>query len=173
MDMGTFVTYKGHPAVRFTRRYDHPVERLWAAITDPDELPHWFPSKAVMEPRVGGSIEFSGDPNMPLSTGTILEYEPPTRLAYTWGGTELHFQLEPANLGEGGCVLTLINVLEAADEAARNAAGWSVCLNELDKLLARDAAAGPHANTAKLWRDCYDSHIAAGLPAGARIPSDG
>jgi len=169
VDMGTFVSYQGRPAVRFTRRYDHPAERLWTAITDPDELSQWFPSKAVMEPRVGGSIEFSGDPNMPLSTGTILVYEPPARLAYSWGGTELHFELEPAGPGERGCVLTLINVLEAADEAARNAAGWSVCLGELDKLTARSAGIVP----ARSWRDYYDAYIAAGLPSGARIPSAG
>ncbi len=171
MDMGTFISYQGRPAVRFRRGYNHPAKRLWTAITDPDELSRWFPSKVVMQPRAGGSIEFSGDPNMPTSSGTILEYDPPTRLAYSWGGNELHFELEPA--GDGGCVLTLINVLEAADEAARNAAGWSVCLAELDKLVAGAVTAGPHAESAQSWREYYDGYIAAGLPSGAEIPSVG
>lgn len=171
MDLGTFVTVNGRPAVRFSRGYDHPVERLWAALTDPDELACWFPSKVAIEPRVGGTIEFSGDPHMPHSTGTILAYQPPHRLAYTWGGTELHFELEPA--GATGCVLTLVNVLQARDEAARNAAGWSVCLAELDKLVAGAATDGPHAASARSWREFYDAYVAAGLPSGAEIPSSG
>lgn len=61
---------------------------------------------------VGGTIEFSGDPYTENNrTGTILVFEPPRRLAYTWGNDELHFELEPA--GDGGCALTLIDVLEA------------------------------------------------------------
>lgn len=171
MDMGTFVDYQGRPAVRFQRSYNHPAERLWTAITDPDELPQWFPSKVEMQPRVGGSIEFSGDPNMPTSTGTILEYDPPTKLAYSWGGTELHFELEPAS--DGGCVLTLINVLEAADEAARNAAGWSVCLAEFDKLIAGVPTSGQHAGNTQSWREFYEDYLEAGLPSGAAIPPAG
>ena len=171
MDPGTFVMVNGRPAVRFSRSYDHPVERLWTALTDPGELPRWFPSKVAIEPRVGGAIEFSGDANMPLSTGTILEYQPPHRLAYTWGDTELHFELEP--VGATGCVLTLVNVLGASDEAARNAAGWSVCLAELDKLVAGAGADGPHAASARSWREFYDAYVAAGLPSGAEIPSVG
>lgn len=171
MDLGTFVTVNGRPAVRFSRSFDHSVERLWAALTDPDELVCWFPSKVAIEPRVGGAVEFSGDPHMPHSTGTILEYQPPHRLAYTWGGTELHFEIEPARAT--GCVLTLVNVLQARDEAARNAAGWSVCLAELDKLVAGVAGDGPHAGSAQSWREFYDAYVAAGLPSGAEIPSVG
>lgn len=170
MDMGTFVKYQGRPAVRFEGSYDHPVERLWTAISDPDELPQWFPSKVALQPQVGGNIEFSGDPNMPSSSGTILEYQAPARLAFSWGGNELHFELEPA--GKGGCSFTLIDVLQAENEAARNAAGWSVCLAELDKLMAGAQASGPHADT-QSWREYYDAYIAAGMPSGAPIPSVG
>lgn len=168
MDRGTYVELDGRPAVRFQRSYDHPVERLWSAITDPDELPHWFPSKVAMKAEVGGTIEFTDDPNAPVRTGTILVYEPPTKLAYTWGESELRFELEPA--GERGCTLTLINVLPARDEAARNAAGWTVCLAELDKHVAGEVTGGPHSDTAEPWREHFDSYVAAGMPSGAEIP---
>lgn len=167
-DRGTYVEVDGRPAVRFQRSYNHPVERLWAAITDPDELPHWFPSKVAMKPEVGGAIEFTGDG--PPSSGTILAYEPPTQLAYSWGENELRFEIEPE--GEHGCRLTLIDVLPAQNIAARNAAGWSVCLAELDKHVAGYVAAGPHAGTAESWREHYDRYVAAGLPSGAEIPGD-
>ena len=171
MDRGTLVDHDGRPAVRFRREYAHPVERLWTAITEPEELARWFPAKVRMQPEAGGTIEFYGDPNSPDSgqTGTILVYEPPRRLAYSWGASELHFALEARD--DGGCVLTLTEVLEARDAAARNAAGWTVCLAELGKHLAGQVAGGPHSETAESWREHYDDYVAAGMPSGAYIPS--
>jgi uncharacterized protein YndB with AHSA1/START domain len=158
----------GRPAVRFERTYPHPIERVWAAVSEPDGLAHWFPSKVEIEPRVGGTIRFSEDPNTEPSTGTVLRYEPPRALAFSWGGDELRFDLAPR--GDGGCTLTLINVLEARDTAARNAAGWTVCLAELDKQLAGASAEGPHAESAQPWQPLYEEYVAAGMPSGAPIP---
>jgi len=63
---GTYLTLDdGRPAVRFSRTYDHPIERVWQFVTDAEELAHWFPSRAEIDPRPGGTINFSGDPNMP------------------------------------------------------------------------------------------------------------
>lgn len=162
MDRGTYLEIDGRPAVRFERTYRHPPERVWAAITDPAELAHWFPSAMRMEAQVGGRIEFSDDPNMPDSRGTVLVLDPPRRLSYTWGRDEMRFELEPATAG--GCTLTMINVLEARNAAARNAAGWSVCLAGLDKLV-EGAGAGVED-----WQVEYDAYVAAGMPAGAEIP---
>lgn len=168
MDYGTFVDHDGRPAVRFQRTYQHSPSRVWSAITEPGELAHWFPSKVSMEPYTGGTIEFSEDPNIPPRSGRILAFDPPHRLAYTWGPDELHFVVEPA--GAGGCVLTLVHVLDARDTAARNAAGWSVCLAELDKHIAGQLAEGPHSAGAEPWQPYYDAYVAAGMPAGAPIP---
>lgn len=166
-DRGTFIEYDGRPAVRFERTYQQPVERLWAAITETDDLAHWFPSKVVVERRIGGTVEFSGDPNVGPMTGQVLEFDPPHKLAYTWGNDELHFAVTAAG---DGCTLTLINVLEARDTAARNAAGWHVCLAELTKFIAGEGADGPHAETSEPWKPLYESYIAAGMPSGAWIP---
>lgn len=170
MERGTLIDHDGRPAVRFRREFAQPVERLWAAITNPDHLAHWFPSKVRMEPREGGTIEFFGDPNMPeaRSSGTILIFRPPTRLAFSWHASELHFTIEAA--GDGGCVLTLTDVLETRDAAARNAAGWTLCLAELSKHVAGQQADGPHGDTAGSWQRHYDEYVAAGMPAGAEAP---
>lgn len=168
MDRGTYLDYQGRPAVRFQRTYQHSIERVWAAITDAAELSHWFPSKVRMQPQPGGTIEFSDDPNVESSKGTILDYAPPRRLAYTWGSDELHFELE--SIDDNSCQLTLINVLEARDTAARNAAGWSICLAELDKHIAGEVTNGPHSDTAESWQQHYDVYVAEGMPFGARIP---
>lgn len=40
---GTCLTLDdGRPAVRFSRTYDHPIDRVWQFVTDVDELAHWF-----------------------------------------------------------------------------------------------------------------------------------
>jgi uncharacterized protein YndB with AHSA1/START domain len=168
MNLGTYLELDGHPAIRFEREYPYPTERVWSAITEPTELLTWFPSSVTIEPEVGGTIMFSDDPNLESMTGTVLAYEPPVRLAYTWGGDELHFQLAP--LANDGCRLTLTNVLSAQDTAARNAAGWSVCLAELTKHLSGVASDGPHSDDAEPFQPYYDAYIAAGVPTGAPIP---
>jgi uncharacterized protein YndB with AHSA1/START domain len=170
LDRGTYITYDGRPAVRFERSYPYPVERVWDAVTRPEELAQWFPSTVSIEPRQGGTIRFSGDPDLDGTTGTVLAFDPPQRLGFTWGGDELHFAL--AATDDAGCSLTLINVLEARDAAARNAAGWSVCLAQLTTLLATGASAGPHSDAGGSWRSYYDEYLAAGLPAGALIPGE-
>jgi uncharacterized protein YndB with AHSA1/START domain len=168
-DRGTYVEHEGRPAVRFVRRYPHPVERVWAAVSEPEGLRHWFPSSVSLEPRAGGRIAFRDDPNLPAETsGTVLAYDPPRRLAFTWGGDELHLTVEPH--GEQACTLTLLNVLEARDTAARNAAGWTVCLAELEKHVGGGVADGPHSATAEPWEEHYAAYVAAGVPSGATIP---
>jgi uncharacterized protein YndB with AHSA1/START domain len=167
-DRGTYVEHEGRPAVRFQRRYPHPAERVWSAVSEPGELAHWFPSRVEIEPRAGGTITFSDDPNLAPTSGIVLAYDPPRRLAFTWGGDELHLTVEAD--GDRACTLTLLNVLEARDTAARNAAGWAVCLAELDKQLCDGSADGPHSATAEPWQEHYAAYVAAGVPSGAPIP---
>ncbi|MFI5794453.1 SRPBCC family protein [Streptomyces sp. NPDC051677] len=160
---GTYLTLDdGRPAVRFTRTYGHPADRVWQLVTDPGELAHWFPSRVEIELRPGGTIRFSGDPNMPESTGRVLAVDAPRRLSYAWGGDELRFDLEavPGDRTR----LTLTDVLQSADTAARNAAGWEVCLTALDARA--DAAAGETGS----WEAYYRAYVEAGFPHGAPVP---
>lgn len=168
-NLGTYVERDGRPAVRFVRTYRHPIQRVWSAITDTDELRHWFPSTARIELRAGGTVTFSDDQHMDDSKGTVLACEPPRRLAYSWGGDELHYELE--SLGDGRCRLTLINVLHERNTAARNAAGWTACLAGLDRLLAGHPGDGPHGESTMEWELVYRQYVESGMPSGAEIPS--
>ena len=38
---------------------DAPVESVWKALTEADELTRWFPLEAKVNPGVGGSVEMS------------------------------------------------------------------------------------------------------------------
>jgi uncharacterized protein YndB with AHSA1/START domain len=161
----------GRPAVRFERVYDHPIDRVWALVTEPAELAHWFPSPEItLDLTPGGVVTFSGDPNMPdaVATGRILEVEPPRLLAFTWGGDELRFELERLDAARTRFVLT--HVLAAPNTAARNAAGWDLCLAALDSHAAGLPSGGPHSGPPADWQKIYDEYVAAGLPSGAPIP---
>ena len=160
---GTYLTLDdGRPAVRVSRTYDHPVARVWHFVTDTGELAHWFPSRAEIELRPGGTIRFSGDPHMEDSTGRVIAVDEPRHLSFEWGGDELHFDLEA--LDEKRTRFTLTNVLSAADTAARNGAGWEVCLAALDA-----RARGEQAES-RPWQDLYEAYVDAGIPSGAPVP---
>jgi uncharacterized protein YndB with AHSA1/START domain len=166
---GTYLTLDdGRPAVRFSRTYDHPVERVWQFLTDADELAHWFPSRAEIELRPGGTIRFSGDPNMEDSTGRVIAVDEPRHLSFEWGGDELHFDLEA--LDDKRTRLTLTNVLVAEDTAARNSAGWEVCLAALDAHVRGERFEEAHAGADAPWKKFYDGYVSAGVPSGAPVP---
>lgn len=166
---GTYLTLDdGRPAVRFSRTYDHPADRVWQFVTDPDELAQWFPSRADMDLRPGGTITFSGDPGMPESTGRVIAVDAPRHLSFEWGGDELHFDLEA--LAEKRTRFTLTHVLSAENTAARNGAGWEVCLAALDAKARGARFEGPHAGAHALWKEFYDGYLAAGVPSGAPVP---
>jgi uncharacterized protein YndB with AHSA1/START domain len=120
------MTLEDGPELRLERRYDHPVERVWRAITEPDELDHWFP---------GGEE--------PLQ---ITESEPPHLLAGTWYGDALRFELRPDG---DGCVLVFTHAFADRAKAARDAAGWESCFARFDALLAGEPMS--EAESLKTW----------------------
>lgn len=173
---GALVTIDGKPALRFERRYRHPMERVWRAISDPDEMTRWFPSNVEGERAVGAELTFvdeaqraaareAGEPTRadgPMFRGTVVTYDPPKVFSFTWGGELLRFEL----LSDGAdTVLVFTQILSHQSVAARNGAGWHMCLAGLDDLL--DAAAGEAVD----WTDVYDDYVdrigpALGVPSG-------
>jgi hypothetical protein len=79
-------------------------------------------------------------------TGKVLEADEPDLLVFTWGEETLRFELSAAG---GGTRLVLIDTLPA-DAAARNAAGWDVCLDRLAGL-----AVDPNG-----WKPRFDAYVA-------------
>lgn len=167
-DTGTYVRLDdGRPAVRFTRTYPHPIERVWQFVTEPAELAHWFPSQVEVDLRPGGEIRFSFDPNTPDSVGRVLAVDPPRHLSFEWDTDELRFDLEETDTGSTR--FTLTNVLAEQDAAARNAAGWQVCLDALDAAARGDEYDGPHTGATSAWKSYYDTYVAQGVPSGAHV----
>jgi hypothetical protein len=86
------------PTLRFERRYDHGVERVWRAITDPDELRHWFPP--------GEELEVTGS-------------EPPRLLAGSWSATSCVSSYGPTATGACSCSLTPSTIATRRPETRR------------------------------------------------------
>jgi uncharacterized protein YndB with AHSA1/START domain len=167
---GTFETVDDRPTLRFERRLGHPIEAVWRAVTEPEELARWFPANVTVEPRAGGRMTFAfPDEGLPPSEGEVTEYDPPRRFAFTWGEDHLRFELEPGEGGEG-CVLRFTHLLDERNRGARDAAGWHVCLNQLDKLLEGEPAEAPGSGPTGEWRELYEEYARRGLPTGAPVP---
>lgn len=162
---GDLVTIDGRPALRFERRYRHPVDRVWRAISEPDEMGRWFPSQVEGERATGADLIFddeaeraaareAGEPTRadgPLFTGTVVVHDPPKVFSFTWGGELLRFELLP----EGDeTVLVFTHILSHRSVAARNGAGWHQCLLELDRLL--DAPAPGEPDGMAVYTDYLD-----------------
>jgi uncharacterized protein YndB with AHSA1/START domain len=124
---GNLEAAENNPVVRIERRLDHPIERVWRAITEPGELARWFPTPVHWKPELGEVFEDQG------GRGEIVELTPPRCIAWVWGEESFRFELT----SEGdGCVLALTHGFRDLALAAQHAAGWEIYLNRLDVHLA-------------------------------------
>ena len=125
--------------LRFVRRFDHPVERVWSAITESEDLRAWLPCDIVGERRAGAEIRLPFWPaqvekyeiDEPVLTGRIEVWDPPRLFQWTWGGDVLRFEVEPE--GESSTVLRFTTWLETADpeSTVSTAAGYHICFQVL------------------------------------------
>ena len=124
---GKLKRIEGRPALRFERSLSHPVERVWRAITDPDELEAWFVARVDWTPEVGETFEAMGE------RGEVTDVDPPNLLAWRWGGELFRFELR---VGDGGCLLTFTHVFDDRRFGAQHATGWELTFQRLEAVLA-------------------------------------
>ena len=166
---GTYQDINGSPVVRFERTFPHAVTRVWDAITDPARLEQWFPTSVEFDAlRPGAPITFRfAEDRYPAMSGAFREVSAPERLVFTWGDDVLSFELEEREGGDA-CRLAFSVVLDSADKAARDAAGWDDCLDLLHLVVAGGAPERPRESES--WRARYDEYKRQGFPASAAIP---
>jgi uncharacterized protein YndB with AHSA1/START domain len=116
---------------------DAPRDRVWQLLTDPAELPRWWPDAAELEPGVGGRIVLNFGPGN--VSGEITHWEPPSALGFTWipsdqPGLELHVVFTVDDLGDGRSRVSIVHSgFEGAPVQAREAVvgGWGHFLPRL------------------------------------------
>ncbi len=130
---------------------DHPIEKVWNAISDGEEISTWF-IKADFKPEVGYAYTFSsrGEEGCVPITGIVKEANPYT-LAYTWvvqdtdTETMVTWKLEDLNgktklyLEHSGISKypsnTAVELFESFD------GGWENCINDLAQYLIKEVHA--------------------------------
>ena len=176
---GTVHDVEGQYVLRFERHLKHPVEKVWAALIDPERRAEWL-ALGTIEPRPGGRAELTFDdgPTSEHGTdleGTVRDADPPRLLEFSWrtesgreepvrwelfpeaGGTRLvltHTVRRPIPLGFG------LNVQNSATESrlAGYQAGWHGHLDRLPRMLAGQPSVYSHAT----WAELYLRYLAAG-----------
>jgi uncharacterized protein YndB with AHSA1/START domain len=121
--------------LRFTRRLSHSPDLVWRAVVEPEQRDTWFPQRIQGDFRVGAPLHFVSEYGD--FDGEVLAFEPPRVIEFTWG-TDI-IRLEVAADGDGS-ILTLIDTFDEHGKAARDAAGWHVCLDALERHLAAPRA---------------------------------
>jgi uncharacterized protein YndB with AHSA1/START domain len=139
-----FGTEDGRVAIRFVRLVPHAPEKVWRAITDPDQLAVWFPAVVELDRPAGSELFFGvtdeqrrryGMTDDPAGTpnGRVLRNEPPSVLEYEWAGEILTWEI--TGTAEGSR-LVFTNVLTDPDAAGPAAAGWEAGLEVVEAQLA-------------------------------------
>jgi uncharacterized protein YndB with AHSA1/START domain len=136
----TLRTIEGRSVLRLERQLRHPAEKVWRALTDPDELGRWFPASVRLQPQIRSPIEYRMH-GEPAGDGTVLEFDPPRVFAITWNGEVLRWELLPA---DDGCLLVLSHTFDDHFGAASFSSGWTLCLEAMDlHLLGNPADVAP------------------------------
>jgi len=119
----------------FIRDLRHPPGAVWTALTDPAELDQWAPFAAERDLGSTGDTTLTmidGDTRTPLPA-TVRRAEPPVLLEYSWGDDLLRWELTPTGTGTR---LTLRHTLRTPEVEDKVAAGWHICFDQLDKVVA-------------------------------------
>jgi uncharacterized protein YndB with AHSA1/START domain len=160
-DLGTTEVHGDTTVIRFERRFHHPVERVWAAITEPAEAIRWW-GRLDIEPVVGGRFivawqNTDEEGNGAVMHGVITAFDPPHVLELEGDihGT-LRFELRPDG---NGCGLTFTSTLQLPDEfRTKTLAGWHWHLDALTDALDGASVDWPHWPRDE-WEKIHEQYV--------------
>ncbi len=144
----------GNWTLILVRELRHSPEIVWQAITDPAHLREWAPFEADGSLGTAGAtvkLTTVGAPTPHITETTVTRADALKVLEYTWGGNDMRWELEA--LGTG----TRLTLWTSIDRRfiSMGAAGWHICLDVLDRLLAGQPIgriAGPEAMQLSGWQ---------------------
>jgi uncharacterized protein YndB with AHSA1/START domain len=145
----------------FVRDLEHPRTKVWTALTDPAHLDAWSPFRPDRDLGATGPATLTmidGDTEVD-TTAVVEKADPPALLEYRWGDDFLRWELAEV---DGGTRLTLRHTVQAEDQLPKVAAGWHICLDVADRLLAGNPVPVIRGAEAKKygWQDLADAYAA-------------
>jgi uncharacterized protein YndB with AHSA1/START domain len=163
-DLGTFGRGDSEVTLRFTRLLPHPPAKVWRALTEPQHLAAWFPTTVEGDLVPGAPLRFGfREGHHPDFEGTMLACDPPKLLELIWGDERLRFELAP---DAAGTLLIFTATFAELGRAARDAAGWHVCLDLLGCDLRGERAAWAQDDR---WRTVHGVYVARFGPEAATV----
>jgi uncharacterized protein YndB with AHSA1/START domain len=150
--------------LRFTRTLPHPRDKVWRAITEPEQLAKWFPTTIEGGRITGAALHYSfpGGQAPPME-GEMLAFEPESLMELRWGPDVLRMELRSV---PEGTEFRLLHTLEQRGKAARDAAGWHVCLDALEAAL---AGAADSREQMAAWSEVHPRYVQSFGPEAATI----
>jgi uncharacterized protein YndB with AHSA1/START domain len=117
------------------RDLQHPPAKVWQALTEPDHLREWAPFDSDQNLGAVGTAKLTtvGAPTPLVSETHVKRADAPKLLEFNWGGQDIRWELEA--LDGGRTRLTLWHNIDRRF-ISMGAAGWHICLDVLDRLLA-------------------------------------
>jgi hypothetical protein len=126
----------------------HSPEKVWRAITDPVHLREWAPFDADGKlDKVGSTVNLTWVGTSQALPTKVVRADAPRMLEYN----DIRWQIEASG---GGTRLTLWHNIDRRF-IAMGAAGWHICFDVLERLLAGDPMArmaGPEAMKFGGWQ---------------------
>ena len=151
MNAGTLEHRGDRQVIRFERRLAHPVERVWQALTEPDEIAAWL-ALAELDLTEGGRVVLTWqntdeEGNTAVARGTVSALDPPRLLEFD---TDIHgrlrWELEPA--GDGTTLVFTAEAQLPEEYELKVLAGWHIHLDHLEHVLDGGTIDWPN-----WWRD--------------------
>jgi uncharacterized protein YndB with AHSA1/START domain len=130
------------------RELRHPPEKVWQALTDPAHLHEWAPFEVDRSlAKAGTSVKLTWVGTANVSETEVTRAEAPKVLEFS----DIRWELEP--MGNG----TRLTLWHSIDRRfiSWGAAGWHICFDMLDRLLAGEPVvriAGPGAMKLAGWQ---------------------
>lgn len=158
--IATFVRKDDVIAFQIRRDFDASPERLWRALTRPEDLVQWL-APGTITLAVGGVAQLDFGDSGIIIDSLVTAITPGQRLEYSWNGPDepvrpLRWEISPI---DGGARLTLSQSLPASEDAGRAAAGWRAHLEMLAAALAEVPIRFPFASF-KAAREAYRVPVA-------------
>lgn len=158
IEQGTVEKIHGQWVLRFERRLPHPREKVWDALTRPEQIREWFGEGDVdLELVEGGRFEVrtTGPPELVeavireageaalVQHNAVLRVEPPSVFEHTFGDPDSIVRWELTPDGDG-TLLRLAHTepptFTTTKDGPRDLAGWHALLDQLAQVLAGEPA---------------------------------